>query len=82
MEKQQTVSARLMKRKIGKRLQVMIDEPGGGPSGARGQGPHQGRCAADRRHGLRPSRRPLRAGDIVTVKIERADAYDLYGAAV
>ena len=28
------------------------------------------------------SRRPVRAGDIVTVKIERADAYDLYGSAV
>ena len=28
------------------------------------------------------SRRPLRAGDIVTVKIERADAYDLHGVAV
>ncbi|RUW89848.1 30S ribosomal protein S12 methylthiotransferase RimO, partial [Mesorhizobium sp. M8A.F.Ca.ET.023.01.1.1] len=28
------------------------------------------------------SRRPMRAGDIVTVKIERADAYDLYGSAV
>jgi ribosomal protein S12 methylthiotransferase len=25
------------------------------------------------------SRRPLRAGDIVSVKIERADAYDLHG---
>ena len=28
------------------------------------------------------SRRPLRTGDVVTVKIDRADAYDLYGAAV
>jgi ribosomal protein S12 methylthiotransferase len=28
------------------------------------------------------SRRPLRAGDIVTVKIERADAYDMFGVAV
>jgi ribosomal protein S12 methylthiotransferase len=28
------------------------------------------------------SRRPLRPGEIVTVKIERGDAYDLYGAAV
>ncbi|RWF38751.1 MAG: 30S ribosomal protein S12 methylthiotransferase RimO, partial [Mesorhizobium sp.] len=28
------------------------------------------------------SRRPLRAGEIVTVKIDRADAYDLYGSAV
>jgi ribosomal protein S12 methylthiotransferase len=25
------------------------------------------------------SRRPLRTGEIVTAKIERADAYDLYG---
>jgi ribosomal protein S12 methylthiotransferase len=28
------------------------------------------------------SRRPLRAGDLVTVKVERADAYDLHGTAV
>jgi ribosomal protein S12 methylthiotransferase len=28
------------------------------------------------------SRRPLRVGEIATVKIERADAYDLYGTAV
>ena len=28
------------------------------------------------------SKRPLRVGDIVNVKIERADAYDLYGTAV
>ena len=28
------------------------------------------------------TRRPLRAGDIVTVKIDRADAYDLWGTAV
>ena len=28
------------------------------------------------------SRRPLRTGDIVTVKIDRADPYDLYGSAV
>ena len=28
------------------------------------------------------SRRPLRVGEIATVRIERADAYDLYGTAV
>jgi ribosomal protein S12 methylthiotransferase len=28
------------------------------------------------------ARRPLRVGDIVTVKVERADAYDLHGVAV
>jgi ribosomal protein S12 methylthiotransferase len=27
------------------------------------------------------TRRPLRAGDIVTVRIERSDAYDLWGTA-
>jgi ribosomal protein S12 methylthiotransferase len=27
------------------------------------------------------TRRPLRAGDIASVKIERADAYDLWGTA-
>ena len=28
------------------------------------------------------ARRPLRVGEIATVKIERADAYDLHGAVV
>jgi ribosomal protein S12 methylthiotransferase len=28
------------------------------------------------------SRRPLRTGDIISVKIESADAYDLFGTAV
>jgi ribosomal protein S12 methylthiotransferase len=81
MERQQKVSARLLRKKIGRRLQVIVDEPGGGAAG-----PAKGRSKADA-----PaidgavyvsSRRPLRAGDIVTVKIERADAYDLHGAAV
>jgi len=27
------------------------------------------------------TRRPLRAGDIVTVRIDRSDAYDLWGTA-
>jgi len=27
------------------------------------------------------ARRPLRVGDIVTVKVDSADAYDLYGQA-
>jgi ribosomal protein S12 methylthiotransferase len=78
METQQAISARIQKAKIGKRLQVLVDEPGATQA--------RGRTAADA-----PqidgtvhiaSRRPLRAGDLVTVKIERADAYDLYGAAI
>jgi ribosomal protein S12 methylthiotransferase len=82
MERQQAISARLLKRKIGKRLQVIIDEPGGGPTGA----PAKGRSKADAPeidgavHVT--SRRPLRIGEIATVKIERADEYDLHGTAV
>ncbi len=82
MEKQQAISARLMKRKIGKRLPVIIDEPGGGPAGA----PAKGRTRADAPQidgaAFVSSRRPLRPGDIVSLKVERADAYDVYGPAV
>ena len=82
MERQQAISARLLRRKIGKRLAVIIDEPGGGPLNR----PAKGRSKADapRIDGAVhvASRRPLRAGDMVSVKIERADAYDLHSAAV
>jgi ribosomal protein S12 methylthiotransferase len=82
MEKQQAISARLMKRKIGKRMPVMIDEAGGGPAG----GVAKGRTKADAPQidgaAFVSSRRPLRPGDIVSVKVERADAYDVYGPAV
>lgn len=78
MATQQAISAARLKTKIGKRIKVIIDEPGPTVSKGRSQGDapeidgavHVG------------SRRPLRAGDIVTVKVERADAYDLYGMAV
>jgi ribosomal protein S12 methylthiotransferase len=81
MEKQQAVSARLMKRKVGKRLQVMIDEAGGGPSGVLAKG--RTRADAPEIDGTTfvSSRRPLRPGDVVTIKVDRADAYDVYGVA-
>ncbi len=78
MEHCQKISARKLKEKIGKRLAVIVDQ-GGARSG-------QGRTAGDapeidgKVHIV--SRRPLRQGDIVTVKIERAGAYDLHGTAV
>jgi ribosomal protein S12 methylthiotransferase len=82
MEKQQAVSAKLMKRKVGKRLQVIIDEAGGGPAG----GPARGRTKSDAPQidgaAVVESRRPLRPGDMVTMKVARADAYDVYGEAV
>jgi len=78
MQAQQKISARRLKRKVGTRQQVIIDEVG--PSVAKG------RSMADAPEidgaVYVASRRPLRVGEIATVKIERADAYDLHGAAV
>jgi ribosomal protein S12 methylthiotransferase len=78
MKTQRGVSARLMKNRIGKRLPVIIDEAG--PSVAKGRS----RYDAPEIDGnvYVASRRPLRSGDIVTVKIERSDEYDLHGIAV
>ncbi len=81
MEKQQAISARLMKRKIGRRLSIIIDEPGGGPSGALAKGRTKADAPQIDGAAFIASRRPLRAGDFVTAKIERAEAYDVYGAA-
>jgi len=75
MARQQKISARRLKRKVGTRQQVIIDEAG--PNGAKG------RSKADAPqidgHVYLSSRRPLRVGEIVTAKIDRADAYDLHG---
>jgi ribosomal protein S12 methylthiotransferase len=78
METQQAISARILQGKVGKRLQVIIDEAG--PSVAKGRSKYD----APEIDGsvYVASRRPLRVGDIVTAKIERADAYDLHGIAV
>jgi ribosomal protein S12 methylthiotransferase len=77
MEKQQQVSLRLQKAKVGKRVQVIIDEMGTTVA--------KGRSKADAPEidgtVYVSTRRPLRPGDIVSVKIERADAYDLHGTA-
>jgi ribosomal protein S12 methylthiotransferase len=77
MERQQKVSANLLKKKIGKRLPVIIDEANG--TAAKGRTRYDAPEIDGNVH--LESRRPLRVGDIVTVKIDRADAYDLYGQA-
>ena len=78
MAAQQVVSARLQKARVGKRLPVIIDSVAGGV--AKGRSKYDAPEIDGNVHVT--SRRPLRVGDIVTVKIERADAYDLYGSAV
>jgi ribosomal protein S12 methylthiotransferase len=78
MEKQQGISARLLERKLGKRLQVIVDS--GGSSAAKGRTQADAPDIDGVVHIT--SRRPLRQGDIATVKIERSDAHDLFGIAV
>ncbi len=77
MEKARGISAKKLQAKIGKRLEVLIDEGGAGVVRGRSKGD------APEIDGVVhvTTRRPLRAGDIVSVKIERADAYDLWGTA-
>jgi ribosomal protein S12 methylthiotransferase len=84
MQRQQKISARRLRRKVGTRQQVIIDDAGP----LLGSSP---RIATGRSRGDAPeidgvvhveSRRPLRVGEIVTVRIERTDEYDLHGVAV
>jgi ribosomal protein S12 methylthiotransferase len=77
MERQQRVSASLLRKKVGKRLPVIIDEASG--TSAKGRTRYDAPEIDGSVH--LESRRPLRVGDIVTVKIERSDAYDLHGTA-
>ena len=78
MQAQQKISTRRLKRKVGTRQQVIIDEAG--PTVAKG------RSMADAPeidgNVYVASRRPMRVGEIATVKIERSDEYDLHGTAV
>jgi ribosomal protein S12 methylthiotransferase len=76
MAHQQKISARRLKRKVGTRQQVIIDEVG--PTVAKGRSKAD---APDIDGGVYlSSRRPLRVGEIVTARIERAEAYDLHGS--
>jgi len=78
MQRQQAISARRLKRHVGTRQQVIIDEVG--PQGARGRSKGDAPEIDGAVHVT--SRRPLRVGELATVKIEHADAYDLHGTVV
>ena len=78
MERQRAISTQRLKQKVGRHMQVIIDRAG--PRQA------EGRSKADAPEidgKVRvASHRPLRVGEIVSVKIDSADAYDLFGTAV
>ena len=78
MAHQQTISTRRLKRKLGTRQQVIIDAVG--PTVAKGRS--KGDAPEIDGTVYVKSHRPLRVGEIATVKIERTDDYDLHGTAV
>jgi len=78
MQRQQKISAAQLQKKVGKRLPVIIDETTG--LTAKGRTKYDAPEIDGSVNVM--SRRPLRVGDIVTVKIERSDAYDLHATAV
>ena len=78
MQRQQEISRRRLKRKVGARERVIIDEVG--PTVAKGR--TKGDAPQIDGTVFVASRRPLRVGEIATVKIERADEYDLHGTVV
>jgi len=80
MARQQAISHKRLKRKVGGRERVIIDEIDAKQGIAKGRS----RGDAPQIDGtvFVSSHRPLRVGEIATVKIEQADAYDLHGAVV
>src|SRR6188768_3545199 len=78
MAHQQAISKKRVKRKVGTRQQVIIDEVG--PSVAKGRS--KGDAPEIDGAVYVKSRRPLKVGEFANVKIERADEYDLHGTAV
>jgi len=78
MRHQRSISIRRLKRKVGQRLKVIIDEIT--PTGAKGRSEGDAPEIDGVVHVT--SRRPLRVGEIATAKIDWADAYDLHGTVV
>jgi ribosomal protein S12 methylthiotransferase len=84
MARQQEISGKRLKRRIGNREAVIIDEVDAKPGARLGIAKGRSKGDAPQIDGTVyvASHRPLRVGEIATVKIERVDAYDLHGIAV
>jgi ribosomal protein S12 methylthiotransferase len=80
MQRQQAISQKRLKHRVGGRERVIIDEVQSKSGTAKGRS----KGDAPQIDGVvhLSSHRPLRVGEIATVRIERADAYDLHGTVV
>jgi ribosomal protein S12 methylthiotransferase len=75
---QQAISARKLAAKTGQRVQVLVDQGGkvGGIGRTKGDAPEiDGKVHIT-------SKRPVRSGDIIMAKIDRADEYDLFASLI
>jgi ribosomal protein S12 methylthiotransferase len=75
MQTQQAISAKKLQRKVGRRIPVIVDEANGKSAKGRSMWDAPDIDGAVHLTG----RLPIRAGEIVTARIERADEYDLHG---
>ena len=75
MQAQQAISAARLRQKVGRRVPVIVDETAGRSAKGRSIWDAPDIDGAVHLQG----RLPIRAGEIVTAKIERSDAYDLFG---
>jgi ribosomal protein S12 methylthiotransferase len=82
MRRQQEISGERLKRRIGRREPVIIDEVDRSAGVITAKGRSKGDAPQIDGTVFVRSRRPLRVGEIATVKIERADNYDLHGTTV
>ncbi len=78
MAAQREISRKQLARKVGRRLPIIIDEANG--LVAKGRSRYEAPEIDGTVHVT--SRRPLRTGDIVTCRVDRADDYDLFATAV
>ena len=75
MQAQQAISTARLRQKVGRRVPVIVDETAGRSAKGRSIWDAPEIDGAVHLQG----RLPIRAGEIVTAKIERSDAYDLFG---
>jgi ribosomal protein S12 methylthiotransferase len=78
MAAQQEISAKKQKSKVGRRIPVIVDESAGLTAKARTKWDAPEIDGAVHLE----ARRPVRAGEIVTARIDHSDAYDLRGTVV
>ncbi len=78
MELQAGISAKRLKAKVGRRMKVIVDAV----EGRSGRGRSEGDAPEIDGAVHFTSRLPIRPGQMLTVKIERANAHDLFGTAI